>query len=128
MPLVALVLVLQAGCATVEQLRCLPDHEEHETRGSSKTWQSSYPKKTITYEDNDKRVSHDVYRVGSDRSKPPVILLHELDGPSARIFEYAESLSTDFTVYVPIFFGEVNRSSWINGLGEVLFNGEWGRP
>jgi hypothetical protein len=36
-------------------------------------------------------------------------------------------LSTDFTVYIPILFGNPNKPETINGLREVLFNGEWGR-
>lgn len=73
-------------------------------------------------------VNRKVYCIGSDRSKPPVILLHELTGLSVKTLEYAESLSTDFTVYVPMLFGDLNQNSVLHGTIAFLFNGEWGWP
>jgi hypothetical protein len=79
------ILILQTGCATMENLNCLGGRE-HEQIAPSSASQSWRQKKLITYQDNDSKVSRNVYRIGTDPSKPPVILLHELPGPSIQTF------------------------------------------
>lgn len=45
-----------------------------------------------------------------ERSKPPLLLLHELNGLTPETFRYATELSKDFTVYIPMLFGTKGRS------------------
>ena len=123
--LLPLIFVLTTGCATVEQLGCVGHHEPSQQNYPLEKLQSCLGKDPIKYEDGSTQVQHNVYCLGSDRSKPPVILLHELTGLSAKTLEYAETLSSDFTVYVPMLFGEVNQDSMIRGMAAFLFNGEW---
>jgi dienelactone hydrolase len=74
---------------------------------------------------SDGSVKHPIYCLGNDHSKPPVLLLHELPGLSASTLEYAESLSADFTVYVPMLFGNLGESSTLGGSLAYWLNGEW---
>ncbi|SFU66872.1 hypothetical protein [Nitrosospira multiformis] len=120
-----LILALETGCATVEQLRCL-HHTEKQPPFSADKLKPCFGVSDFTYPASN--VSHNVYCIGSDRSKPPVILLHELPGLSGKTLEYAENLSEDFTVYVPMLFGELNQNSTFRGISAFLFNGEWGWP
>ena len=69
-------------------------------------------------------------------SKPPVLLLHELTGLTPGTLAYAEELSKDFTVYVPLLFGEKGKFSptsglwayWFRGVVDFFPGGEWGIP
>ncbi len=75
-------------------------------------------------------VTHPIYCFPGDLSqssdrKPPVLLLHELPGLSGKTLHYAEELSRDFTVYVPLLFGELNMHSVSWGLTAFWLNGEW---
>ena len=71
-------------------------------------------------------VTHDVYVFkGKSEKAPPVILLHELPGLSANTLYFAKILSDNFTVYVPLLFGEPNQDSTFLGLLAYIFNGEW---
>lgn len=81
-------------------------------------------------------ITHSVFCLNDGTSKPPVLLLHELTGLSPGTLAYAEELSKDFTVYVPLLFGEKGRFSLVSGLGAYWFQGsldffpggEWGVP
>lgn len=57
--------------------------------------------------------------------KPPVLLLHEMPGLSPETIAYAEMLSRDFTVYVPLLFGDVEMKSMFKGMLAYAFNGDW---
>lgn len=75
-------------------------------------------------------VAHLIYCFPGDPSqssdrKPPVLLLHELPGLSGKTLDYARELSKDFTVYVPLLFGEPNMHSIPRGLAAFWLNGEW---
>ena len=69
-------------------------------------------------------------------AKPPVLLLHELTGLTPGTLAYAEELSKDFTVYVPLLFGEKGKFSptsglwayWFRGMIDFFPGGEWGIP
>jgi hypothetical protein len=124
---VPFILVLQTACATIEQLSCLR-HAEKRQPYPEEELTACFDENPIVYPDENIEVKRKVYCIGSDRSKPPVILLHELTGLSAKTLEYAESLSTDFTVYVPMLFGDLNQDSVLRGTIAFLFNGEWGWP
>lgn len=126
--LLPLIVLLCTGCATIQQLSCGGHPEAPQQNYPSEKLQSCLGKDPITYEVGSKQVQHNVYCIGSGRSKPPVILLHELTGLSAKTLEYAETLSSDFTVYVPVLFGEVNQDSIVRGTAAFLLNGEWGWP
>lgn len=73
-------------------------------------------------------ISHSVYCLNDGTSKPPVILLHELTGLTPGTLAYAEELSKDFTVYVPLLFGEKGRFSPASGLLTYWSTTEWTIP
>jgi len=56
-------------------------------------------------------ITHSVFCLHDGTDKPPVLLLHELTGLSPGTLAYAEELSKDFTVYVPLLFGEGHRAA-----------------
>lgn len=86
--------------------------------------ESNYKKLPIP--ESGDEIQHNVYIFGDENpSKPPVLLLHELPGLSQQTIEYATFLSEDFTVYVPLLFGEFRDSSFTKGVFEYAFNGEW---
>lgn len=110
-----------SGCGLVESVRCLPHGEEMRFVGMVET--------CLNNDDEGFRadsVAHPVYCFPGDRTKPPVLLLHELPGLSGKTLEYARELSQDFTVYVPLLFGKPNsQSNWHGFLIAVGLNGEW---
>lgn len=81
-------------------------------------------------------IIHSVFCLNDGSTKPPVLLLHELTGLSPGTLAYAEELSKDFTVYVPLLFGEKEKISlvsglsafWVGGLVEFFPGGEWDIP
>lgn len=110
-----------SGCGLVESVRCLPHGEEMRFVGMVET--------CLNNDDEGFKadsVAHPVYCFPGDRTKPPVLLLHELPGLSGKTLEYARELSQDFTVYVPLLFGKPNsQSNWHGFLIAVGLNGEW---
>lgn len=80
------------------------------------------------------RISRTVFVFKREKAHlPPVLLLNELPGLTMETLEYADTLSQDFTVYVPLLFGAVKQHSLFRGLLAYAFNGEWrqrdnGRP
>jgi len=110
-----------SGCGLVESVRCLPHGEEMRFVGMLET--------CLNNDDEGFKagsVAHRVYCFTGDRTKPPVLLLHELPGLSGKTLDYARELSKDFTVYVPLLFGEPNSQSTGHGLLITFgLNGEW---
>ena len=100
------------GCASKESIQQPPP--------------STY-KKVQTISLPEHSVSHDVFVFSDDDtfSKPPVLLLHELPGLSEPTIKYAESLQDQFTVYVPLLFGDYGQQSKRKGWHAYIFNGEW---
>lgn len=86
----------------------------------------------LEFRDEVSGISHQVYCMGKDKS-PPLLLLHEITGVSPATLEYAETLSSDFTVYVPHLVGPFNWShsflgaerAFVRGWFESTFSGEW---
>lgn len=109
-----------SACGLVELVRCAPDGEDSKFVGQSETCFTN---------DGDgfkaDSVAHPVYCFLGDRTKPPVLLLHELPGLSGKTLEYARELSQDFTVYVPLLFGSTHMHSTPRGLAAFWLNGEW---
>lgn len=111
-----LFLMLLSACA---------HHSSSSYTGRAPKPEKSYTKLSIPPETGDD-IQHSVYIFGDGNlSKPPVLLLHELPGLSQQTIEYADFLSEDFTVYVPLLFGEFGGSSFTKGVIEYAFNGEW---
>lgn len=89
----------------------------------------------IDIKDETTGITYPVYCIGKDSSKlkPPVLLLHEITGLSSETLSYADSLSSDFTVYIPHLIGPFNWSesftstnaAFIRGWFETTFNGQW---
>ena len=77
----------------------------------------------LTYEGG--QIQHDVYVCQRGSGKPPVVLLHELPGLSAKTLDYALTLADEFTVYVPLLFGHVYQESSAKGLWSYNTSGEW---
>lgn len=129
-----------AGCGLMQQSCCLPDKDKEDVSEMiSPNWQECFKRANggtkggpfeihIAGSGND-IVSHSVYCLGEDRSKPPLILLHELPGLTPDTFKYAEKLSQDFTVYVPLLFGGKGQSSTLPNVAAayrtILFGPEW---
>ncbi|QPK65358.1 hypothetical protein IVG45_10695 [Methylomonas sp. LL1] len=71
-------------------------------------------------------IAHDVYFFpGPSKQAPPILLLHELPGLSPNTLHFAETLSKDFNVYVPLLFGSPNQENTFFGTLAYLFNGDW---
>jgi len=71
-------------------------------------------------------IEHDVYFFpGPSKQAPPILLLHELPGLSPNTLYFAETLSKDFNVYVPLLFGSPNQENTFFGTLAYLFNGQW---
>ncbi len=75
--------------------------------------------------DESVELKHDYLICGEDKSKPPVILLHEMPGLETKTIDYAVTLTKDFTVYVPLLMGEVYRDSLPSGFWDYIWAQEW---
>lgn len=126
---VLVLLLLQAGCGAAQFAACAPHVKE--TGAPQRTWVECFTD-PLSYEG----IAHSVYCLNEDASKPPVILLHEMTGLTPATLAYAEELANDFTVYVPLLFGEKGRFSpasglwayWFGGIIKHFPHGEWGIP
>lgn len=121
--------VLLSGCGATEFGSCAPHIKEEGT--PKKNWAECF-ERPVTYAG----IAHPVFCLNDGASKPPLLLLHELTGLTPGTLAYAEELSNDFTVYVPLLFGEKGAFSpadglwayWFRGTGEFFPGGEWGVP
>ncbi|MDH4085057.1 MAG: hypothetical protein OEW13_07220 [Nitrospira sp.] len=127
--LATILLLLQIGCGATQLGMCAPHtREEGNPVG---TWIECFEQPV-----SHAGITHSVFCLNDGTSKPPVLLLHELTGLSPGTLAYAEELSKDFTVYVPLLFGEKGKFSlmsglsayWFQGLVEFFPGGEWGVP
>ena len=98
------LLFLQAGCGAAQLGTCAPHAKEEGTPTLNWTECFAAP---FTHAG----ITHSVFCLHDGTSKPPVLLLHELTGLSPGTLAYAEELSKDFTVYVPLLFGEKGKFS-----------------
>lgn len=124
----ALVLSVN-GCGATQLGMCAPHVKEEgtPTRNWTECFEQPFSHAGIT---------HSVFCLNDDTAKPPVLLLHEMTGLSPGTLAYAEELSKDFTVYVPLLFGEKGKFSLVHGLEAYWFqgmldffpSGEWGVP
>jgi dienelactone hydrolase len=127
--LAAALLLLEAGCGAAQFGMCAPHTKEEGT--AQLDWAECFGQ-PFTHA----AITHSVYCLNDGTSKPPVILLHEMTGLSPGTLAYAEELSKDFTVYVPLLFGEKGKFSpasglrayWFGGMTEFFPGGEWGVP
>lgn len=127
--LATLLLLLQIGCGAAQLGMCAPHTQEE--GAPSQTWVECFEQPF-----SHRGITHSVFCLNDETSKPPVLLLHEMTGLSPGTLAYAEELSKDFTVYVPLLFGEKGRFSpagglwayWFRGLVEFFPVGEWGVP
>ena len=127
--LATLLLFLQVGCGAAQLGMCAPHTKEEGT--PSQNWVECFEQPF-----SHQGVTHSVFCLNDGTSKPPVLLLHEMTGLSPGTLAYAEELSRDFTVYVPLLFGEKGRFSpasglwayWFRGLIKFFPGGEWGIP
>ena len=119
--------ILVSGCGAAQLGLCAPHTKEEGTPAHDWTECFNGP---FTYAD----ITHSVFCLDDGTAKPPVLLLHEISGLSPGTLAYAETLSKDFTVYVPMLFGEKGKFSLVSGLRAYWFNGvvqffpggEWG--
>lgn len=123
------LLVFQTGCGAAQLGMCAPHTKEE---GSpTRNWVECFDQ-PFTHGG----ITHSVFCLNDGTDKPPVLLLHELTGLSPGTLAYAEELSRDFTVYVPLLFGEKGKFSltkglwayWFQGSMEFFPGGEWGLP
>lgn len=123
------LLLLQTGCGAAQLGTCAPHTKEEGT--PTLNWTECF-ETPITHAG----ITHSVFCLNDGTSKPPVLLLHELTGLTPGTLAYAEELSKDFTVYVPLLFGEKGKLSptsglwayWFRGLVDFFPGGEWGIP
>lgn len=128
-PMIAALLLFQAGCGVAQLGICAPHTKEEgtPTRNWGECFDQPFARGGMT---------HSVFCLNDGTDKPPVLLLHELTGLSPGTLAYAEELSKDFTVYVPLLFGEKGKFSltkglsayWFKGSMEFFPGGEWGVP
>jgi dienelactone hydrolase len=127
---IAIVLLVSVtGCGAAQLGMCAPHTKEEgtPTQNWTECFEEPYAHAGIT---------HSVFCLNDGTSKPPVLLLHELTGLSPGTLAYAEELSKDFTVYVPLLFGEKGTLSltsglwayWFRGMVDFFPGGEWGVP
>lgn len=109
---------LLSSCAAWDQLLCAPHNKKAE---------EPFPESELTtcISSDTSWANHPVFCIGTDRSNPPVILLHELPGLSPKTLQYAKTLSKDFYVYVPLLYGKPNQQSTLRGALAFHTNGEW---
>lgn len=127
--LATVLLLLQIGCGATQLGMCAPHTREEGI--PVRTWNQCFEQPV-----SHAGITHSVFCLTNGTSKPPVLLLHELTGLSPGTLAYAEELSKDFTVYVPLLFGEKGKVSlisglsayWLRGLIEFFPGGEWGIP
>jgi dienelactone hydrolase len=127
--LATILLLLQIGCGAAQLGMCAPHTQEEGT--PSENWIECFGQPF-----SHQGITHSVFCLNDATSKPPVLLLHEMMGLTPGTLAYAEELSKDFTVYVPLLFGEKGRFSpanglwayWFRGLVEFFPGGEWGIP
>ncbi len=125
----AALLLVQAGCAAAQFGMCAPHTKEEGAPIGA--WTECFEQPF-----SHAGLTHSVFCLNDGTSKPPILLLHELTGLSPGTLAYAEELSKDFTVYVPLLFGEQGKFSLVSGLGAYWFQGslaffpggEWGVP
>lgn len=93
-------------------------------------------KKLVNFEDQNGNIEPNVYtfeeadtnkRKDSSKLAPPILLLHELPGLSQKTLRYAETLTDEFTVYVPLLLGDLNQDNLNMGLWEYLSKREWAK-
>ncbi len=127
--LIPTLLLFLTGCGATELGMCAPHTKEEALpiQNWTECFEQPFSRAGIT---------HSVFCLNEDTSKPPILLLHELTGLSPGTLAYAEELSKDFTVYAPLLFGEKGKFSLVHGLGAYWFRGlveffpggEWGMP
>lgn len=117
--------LLQSGCGAIELLSHGPNTEKED-------WNDWQPCPDMPLSAKEKL--HPVYCLEEDLNsknanpKPPLLLLHELNGLTPQTFRYAMELSRDFSVYIPKLFGEKGEESVLTGLLLYWFGQEWGVP
>ncbi len=120
---------LLTGCGAAQLGMCAPHTKEEGT--PEKKWAECFEQPF-----SHAGIIHSVFCLNEGTGKPPMLLLHELTGLSPGTLAYAEELSKDFTVYVPLLFGEKEKVSLVSGLSAYWFGGsveffpggEWGIP
>jgi dienelactone hydrolase len=126
----AVILILfVTGCGAAQLGMCAPHQKEEGT--PEKSWTECFGQ-PFSHAD----ITHSVFCLDDSTAKPPVLLLHELTGLTSGTLAYAEELSKDFTVYVPLLLGEKGKISltsglwayWFKGSMEFFPGGEWGVP
>ncbi|MBX3329500.1 MAG: hypothetical protein KF722_03795 [Nitrospira sp.] len=127
--IITALLLFQVGCGATQLGMCAPHTKEEGT--PTRNWVECFDQ-PFSHEG----ITHSVFCLNDGTDKPPVLLLHELTGLSPGTLAYAEELSKDFTVYVPLLFGEKGKLSltkglwayWLRGSTEFFPGGEWGVP
>jgi dienelactone hydrolase len=123
------LILLQVGCGAARLGMCAPHTKEEGL--PIQAWVECFDRPF-----SHGGMTHSVFCLNDGTGKPPVVLLHELTGLSPGTLAYAEELSKDFTVYVPLLFGEKGKFSltkglwayWFEGFLEFFPGGEWGIP
>lgn len=127
--IITALFLFHTGCGATQLGTCAPHTKEEGT--PTLNWAECF-EQPVSYAG----ITHSVFCLNDGTSKPPVLLLHELTGLTPGTLAYAEELSKDFTVYVPLLFGEKGKFSptsglwayWFRGVADFFPGGEWGVP
>ncbi len=114
--MVIALILFNSGCGALE----LWSHSPNTEKKKWEEWTECF-KEPLVHED----VTHSVFCLVGSGSKPPVLLLHEMNGLTSEAFHYAMELSKDFTVYVPMLFGDKGENSLGSGWWAYFIGSEW---
>ncbi|MDH5667792.1 MAG: hypothetical protein OEY86_07265 [Nitrospira sp.] len=103
-------------------MNCKPDPQKEVALPEG--WEECFEKQPFSYAG----ITHSVFCLNNKSSNPPVLLLHELPGLSPETLAYAQELSKNFTVYVPLLFGKKGESSYWKGYWAYWGTSEWDTP
>lgn len=110
------LILFNSGCGAYQ----LWSHSPNTEKLKWKEWSECF-QKPLSHEG----VTHSVFCLKGSGSKQPVLLLHEMEGLTSETFHYAMELSEDFTVYVPMLFGDKGEDSLGSGWWAYLIGSEW---
>ncbi len=113
------LMLLQSGCGAIQLWWHAPNNEkEYWTE-----WIECPHKPSSST-----GIQHPIFCLKDANSKPPVLLLHEMNGLTKQTLHYATELSKDFTVYIPMLFGEKGEESFWKGSLAYWLGDEWRIP
>lgn len=116
------LILLETGCGAVQLWLNAPNTKKDKWAEWAECFDEPLTREGVT---------HSVFCLEGSGNKPPLLLLHELEGLTEETMHYATELSNDFTVYLPMLFGDRGKQtvlSGLKGMSAYWLSGEWGIP